>query len=367
MKKIKLLMAADLRSTHTKKWADVLSGMGIEIHLFGLTEPFEENKNVIVHKGNIANETAKGSEISLKKGGYLLQISRLKRLIEEIKPDLIHSHYASSYGLLGALSKKHPFAISVWGSDVFNFPKRSILHRKVLEYTLSKADTIFSTSQFMANETKKYTDKKIIITPFGVNIDKFCPSARRKQDEIKIGIIKIIHTKYGHEFLVRAFAELCFELPLKNLKLYIYGSGPGEEKLRKLIKELQVEDKISFMGYIMQNEVHKVHKELDIEVYPSTEEAFGVSVVEAMSCGIPVIASRIGGLQYIVEDMKSGFLVPVKEVQPLKERLRELILDEDLRSRLGRGARKVAEEQYDINKNAEVMVQEYERLLKLKK
>ncbi|MBK7866193.1 MAG: glycosyltransferase [Ignavibacteriales bacterium] len=368
MKKIKLLMLADLRSSHTKKWADVLSVSGFEVHLFGFTKAFEIFENVIVHEGNVENETAASDEGSLKKGSYLLELKRLKKLIREINPDIVHAHYASSYGFLGALSGKHPFAVSVWGLDVFSFPNRSPLHKKVFRYTLSKADTIFSTSRFMAEETKKYTKKEIIITPFGVDFNKFHPVVKGKSEVIKIGMIKLVSPKYGQEYLIRAFAQVANELPEKKLELIICGSGVDEEPMKNLAKSLGIMDKVTFMGYVMNEKVHEIHKELDIEVYPSTDdsETFGVSAVEAMACGNPIIASRVGGLQYLFKDGEAGFLVPPKEVDPIVEKLKILILDEELRKRMSLAARKTAEEEYDIIKNAGVMIREYQRLLSKK-
>lgn len=367
MKKIKLLMLADLRSTHTKKWADVLSKSGLEVHLFGFTKAFEKFENVEVHEGDVEIVTAESDEGSLKKGSYLLELKRLKKVIREINPDIVHAHYASSYGLLGALSGRRPFAVSVWGLDVFSFPRRSPLHRKLFKYTLSKADTIFSTSRFMAEETKKYTTKKIIITPFGVDLTQFHPVVNENREVIRIGNIKGVSPNYGQEYLIRAFAEVCRALPEKKLELIICGDGVDLESLKSLTKSLGIEDKVNFPGYVMNEKVHEVHKTLDIEVYPSLLESFGVSAVEAMACGNPVIVSRVGGLQYLFNDGEAGFLVPPKEFQPIVERLKELILDPTLLKKMSLAARKTAEEEYDINKNAAVMITEYERLLRKKK
>lgn len=363
MKKIKLLMLADLRSTHTKKWADVLSKSGLEVHLFGFTKAFEKFENVVIHEGDVENNTAASDEGSFKKGSYLLELKRLKKVIRAVNPDIVHSHYASSYGLLGALSGQHPFIVSVWGLDVFSFPRRSPIHRKLFKYTLSKADTIFSTSRFMAEETKKYTSKNIIITPFGVDLNIFQPVGKENRDVLRIGNIKGVSPNYGQEYLIRAFASVCNDLPEKRLELIICGDGVDLESMKSLSKSLGIEEKVNFTGYVMNEKVHEVHKTLDIEVYPSLLESFGVSAVEALACGNPVIVSRVGGLQYLFKDGEAGFIVPAKEVSPITEKLKELILDPVLLNRMSLAARKMAEEEYDINKNADVMIAEYQRLM----
>jgi len=85
--------------------------------------------------------------------------------------------------------------------------------------------------------------------------------------------------------------------------------------------------------------------------------------VEALACGNPVIVSRVGGLQYLFKDGEAGFIVSAKEVSPITEKLKELILDPVLLNRMSLAARKTAEEEYDINKNADVMIAEYQRLM----
>ena len=96
-------------------------------------------------------------------------------ILKTFKPQLLHANYATSYGLLGAMTGFHPFVLSVWGSDVFTFPKKSFAHKMLFKYNLNKADKILSTSRFMSQEISKYTSKKIEITPFGVDLEKFYP------------------------------------------------------------------------------------------------------------------------------------------------------------------------------------------------
>ncbi|GAB1349436.1 glycosyltransferase [Ignavibacteriales bacterium] len=365
MKKIKLLILADLRSAHTKKWAEVLSEFGLEVHLFGLTPPEEEFRGVTIHSGEVKSETAYAGETSLKKFGYFFELNRLNKLILSLKPDIVHSHYATSYGLLGALAGRKPYFISVWGSDVVSFPNKSPLHKKMLKYALSRADLLFSTSEFMAAVTRKYTDKEIIITPFGVDTEKFAPSERQKDEsKIRIGMIKTLSTSYGQEHLLRAFAIVKEKLPEFRLELEITGGGSDLSRLKKISGELGIEGFTKFTGYVKQDEIPEVHKNLDIEVYPTViEETFGVSTVEAMACGIPCIVSKTGGLQYLIEDGESGYHAPIGDHKAIAEILFKLVADKNLRLKIGKGARKRVEEKYDIKQNAKIMTDAYERVL----
>lgn len=370
-------MLADLRSAHTKKWAEVLASSGIDVHVFGLTPASETFRGVTIHEGSVSSDTSSGEEGSVGKLTYIHELGSVKRLIKALKPEILHAHYATSYGLIGALSGFHPYAVSVWGSDVVSFPKKSAAHRAMVKFALNRADLLFSTSEFMAGVASGLTGKRFVITPFGVNLsDELLvmsdESASDSSSEgkpirpIKIGCVKTVSEVYGQDILIRAFAGVVKELDGVgvSLLLELVGSGPDIEKFGALAVELGVGDRVKFSGYVPNDQIMEVHRGFDIEVYPTrVEETFGVSVVEAMSCGVPCIVSKTGGLQDLVEDGVSGFHVPVGDVDAIKSRLIELIRDPVLRKSVGEAAKKRVAERYDLRQNAAVMIAEYEKLL----
>ena len=160
---MKIVLLSDPNSAHTAKWATSLANKAIDIHIIGLSENtnniYSSYKNIEVYNLNIDSKDVKQQSALRSKFKYIKTLKSVKKLIKEIKPDIVHSHYATSYGMLGALSGFHPFIISVWGSDVFDFPKKSLIHKMILKYNLKKADKILSTSQVMAKETLLYTKK----------------------------------------------------------------------------------------------------------------------------------------------------------------------------------------------------------------
>lgn len=381
-------MLADLRSAHTKKWAEVLASSGIDVHVFGLTPASETFRGVTIHEGSVSSDTSSGEEGSVGKLTYIHELGSVKRLIKALKPEILHAHYATSYGLIGALSGFHPYAVSVWGSDVVSFPKKSAAHRAMVKFALNRADLLFSTSEFMAGVASGLTGKRFVITPFGVEISSEWRVAsgeisgeRRvmsveigsewrvasgEGSVIRVGCVKTVSEVYGQDILIRAFAGVVKELDGVgvSLLLELVGSGPDIEKFGALAVELGVGDRVKFSGYVPNDQIMEVHRGFDIEVYPTrVEETFGVSVVEAMSCGVPCIVSKTGGLQDLVEDGVSGFHVPVGDVDAIKSRLIELIRDPVLRKSVGEAAKKRVAERYDLRQNAAVMIAEYEKLL----
>jgi len=367
---MKLLLLSDPNSVHTIKWAKSLANEGIEIIIFGLgkltVDEYEEINNI---KVELLDENVSNDEGALYKVKYLKALPRVKKIITKFNPDIVHAHYASSYGLLGALSGFYPFIVSVWGLDVFSFPHKSFLHKTILKYNLSKANKILSTSKVMAKETKSYTDKMITVTPFGIDMEKFKPlkvDSLFHKDDIVIGTVKTLEDKYGIEYLIRAFkivSSKYLELPLK---LLIVGGGSLESQLKSLVKELNIEDKTVFTGKVPFNDVPKYQNMLSISVSVSVSnsESFGVAIIEASSCSIPVVVSNVGGLPEVVEDNVTGFVVPKENPKETALAIEKLILDDELRNKMGNEGRKRVERLYNWEDNVNQMIEIYKDILK---
>jgi glycosyltransferase involved in cell wall biosynthesis len=365
---MKILMLADANSPHTIKWVTSLTKKGLTIHLISLgnleVNSYNNIKNVNITTVSVTTSKKIGS---FKKIKYMKALPLIKKVIKEFQPNILHAHYASSYGLLGALSNFYPFIVSVWGRDVYNFPKKSFLHKKILQFILNKANIILSTSYTMAQETSKYTSKPIEVIPFGVDINIFKPKKVKSlfnEKDIVIGTIKSLEDKYGIEYLIKAFKLLTNKYPYLPLKLLIVGGGSLEKKLKKLVIDLKIQDKTFFTGKVPYEEIPKYHNMLSIEVFPSIEdsESFGVAVVEAMACAKPVIVTKVGGLPEVVENGKTGFIVPPKNPIAIAEALKKLIFNKALRYKMGLAGRERVLKFYNLEDNLNKMIQIYKKL-----
>lgn len=362
---MKIIFLGGAGSIHTIRWVNSLSEKGIEVILVSLKEEVETIGKI--------NDNVKVIYLPFgTKLGYYLNVFALKKIISKEKPDLINAHYASGYGTLGRLSGFNKKLLNVWGSDVYDFPNESKLKKRIIEKNLKNYTAIASTSYCMAEETKKYLEnksKEIFITPFGVDTEKFKNlNIEKKENEVIIGIVKTLTEKYGIEYLIKAIKELENILDIENykkIKLLIYGKGELKNKLEDLTKELQIEDKVIFKGYISNEDVPKALNEMDIFVVPSIldSESFGVAAVEAMACEIPVIASSVGGLKEVIIDKETGYLVPKKDHKEIAKYLKKLILDKNLRTSLGENGRKRVLENYDWNSNVDYMIKIYREIV----
>lgn len=360
---MKILILADSSNTHTKRWVQALSKSGHNICLFSLTNGNDNDYYNISNIRLVASNTNIGNTIS-SKIRYLGTLRKLNRIIKEFKPDILHAHYASSYGLLGALSRHQcPYIISVWGSDVYEFPNITPFGKYILKYNLSKADYILSTSHVMAEETRKYTSKPISITPFGVDTNLFNNiDGLDRNNTFIIGTVKALYPIYGIDTLITAASLVIKRNPDKNILLDIYGKGPGRDEYEELTNTLGIKDKTTFHGYVNNNDLPKVYNNFSVSVSLSNSESFGVVAVEAMSCECPVITSDADGFKEVVADGVTGLIVPKSNPEAAAIAIQKFIDNPGLRMKMGKSGRERVIQLYDWNSCVDKMNHIYDAI-----
>jgi glycosyltransferase involved in cell wall biosynthesis len=303
--------------------------------------------------------------------GYFLNAFYIKKLVKKINPDIINTHYASGYGTLARLVNYSPNLLSVWGSDVFDFPYRSKYKRRVLEKNLEAATQIASTSWVMKKQTEKFVTPRlpIIVTPFGVDMNVFTPKRDYKNSNIYIGIVKKIEEIYGVKYLLEGTALLLnklrnngYDTVANNIRLLIIGEGSQLNEMENLSKSLKISEITSFIGSVPHNQVPGYLNKLDIYCAPSLRESFGVAILEASACGIPVIVSNVGGLPEVVLNDETGYIVEPRNSNQISDKLYELVLDSEKRERFGKQGRQFVDSHYNWEKNVSFMESIYHNL-----
>lgn len=345
---MRICFVGPANSVHIVKWCDWFSKRGHEIHVISFTSnAIVRTKVHLIDLGVAAN----GSDIEKLK--YLTTGKKIKKLVEGIQPDIVNVHYATSYGIAVALSGIQNYILSVWGSDIYDFPKKSILHKVLLKYSLQKAPHLFSTSHAMANEAGKYTNKKFEITPFGVNMDLFNPNKRTRSmnaPPFTIGIVKTLSSLYGIDYLLKAVAIINKENPALAIIVRIAGDGPQADDYKKLAVELGIEKQTHFLGKITQEDAAEEWANMDVAVIPSVMyESFGVAAVEAGASGTPVIISNVAGLLETTKPGHSSEVVPRKDAGAIAKAILKLYKNPDLRRKMGDEGRKYCSQKYEIN------------------
>ncbi|MBK3432048.1 glycosyltransferase [Pseudomonas fluorescens] len=358
---MKIVLLSGASSIHTVRWANGLSAAGHEVHVVSqhpIVDSFDAG--VVVHKFNYYGIL-----------GYFMMVSGVRKLLRNIKPDIVNAHYASGYGTTARLVNYHPWVMSVWGSDVYDFPYKSPLHKWLVTKNLKAADAVASTSLCMAVKTRALVPElqDIAITPFGVDMNAYssCGSAVEKTHRITIGTVKTLAPKYGVDTLVKAFSIVLGELERKNpetaakLILRLVGGGPQTRELQILAEKLKIADRVVFVGQIPHKEVPQELSTLDIYVALSRldSESFGVAIIEAGAAGRPVVVSDAGGLPEVTVHGKTGLVVPRDNPRAAATAIMTLIEDKAMREQMGRAGREHVQSHYSWPVCIETMLQVY--------
>lgn len=344
---MKLLVLGPGTSIHLRRWLRALVGRGIDV-CFVTAHPSPEVLSIPGLMDYVVLPFR-------SEANYFWNALELRRICQRLRPDILHAHYASGYGTTAALAA-HPVTIlSVWGSDVFEFPAQSRFKGCLVRWNLRRASRVFSTSHAMADQVMRLVPdlrSEVVVTPFGIDCEVFKFTERHDNLEIVIGSVKSLAPVYGMDVLVRAFGILRQRLleaaaPLAaRIRLRIWGDGPDRMLLEKLIVDLELQDVVRLMGQIPHEAVPDALSELDVFVASSRAESFGVAVLEASACGLPVIASRVGGLPEVVEDGQSGYLIAPDDPFALCDALECLVRDRTLRSEMGRSGADMVRRRY---------------------
>lgn len=149
------------------------------------------------------------------------------------------------------------------------------------------------------------------------------------------------------------------------MHVYIAGKSVSEEEdknLKKLAEELNIEKKVSFLGFISGAEKYAYYESADIYVHPSRYEPFGVVLLEAMACGKPIVASKVGGIPFVVEDEETGLLFKSENVEELAEKVILLLRNKELRVKMGKAGRERAK-LFTWERSAEMTVEVYKEVI----
>lgn len=346
---MRIAVLAAAKSIHTQKWVKALKDVGHEVKLYSLPE--HRAKDGIFSKDEVTYLKLSGTK------GYFFGATELRKLLLQFKPDVVNAHYATGYGTLARRSRIKPVLLSVWGSDVYEFPYKSFINKMIISKNLDKATLVASTSNAMALQVNRvhFVSNNILITPFGVDSEVFKKCGEPETDKITIGIVKALEEKYGVEYLLKAFSMLkkrmmkeCI-MPEKGLYLEIYGGGVLENHLKALAKKLEIDGDTTFHGPCAHSKVPEIISSFDIFCAPSINdsESFGVAAVEAMACEVPVVVGDVDGFKEVVVDGKTGFIVTRKDPVILSNKLYILACDKKLRISMGKAGREHVKENYE--------------------
>jgi L-malate glycosyltransferase len=304
---------------------------------------------------------------------YTLALAtKLATLARERPIDILHAHYAIPHAVSAYLCKQMlggqepKIVTTLHGTDITLLGLDESFY-EITRFSLQQSDGVTAVSGYLARETQERfcTECPAEVIHNFVDLERFHPSkfdaARRARyacaDEALFGHLSNFRWVKRPQDVVRAFHRIVQHHPARLLMI---GDGPDRETVERLADELGVGDRVSFLG--SEQAIEDLLPLLDFFLLPSEQESFGLAALEAMACGVPVIATCVGGLPELVEDGVSGYLLPLRDVEGMSARAVAALADPALKARLAAGARARAE-QFDRERTVDRYEAYYRKVL----
>jgi N-acetyl-alpha-D-glucosaminyl L-malate synthase BshA len=341
--------------------ARCLANRGHRTHVISSDTPFrlrEPEPNIRFHRVETPGYPLfREPQYLLALANRLVQVARAHRL------DIIHAHYAIPHAAAAYLARQilassgncpvprtittlHGTDVTILGSD----PS----YRETVAFCIDQSDAVTAVSASLRDDTKREMPVRSDIVVIPNFLD--CSFHRRKPDaKLRAALCSeneklVVHISNLRpvkqvDAVVRVFALIRQQVAAR---LVIVGEGPERGNATQLVRALDLQPHVEMMGEAQ--DVVSVLSAADLFLLPSLQESFGLSALEAMACGVPVVASRVGGLPEVVEDGVTGCLHPPDAVEEMAACAIDILSNDSLRARLGKAGVRVAREKFSADR-----------------
>lgn len=266
---------------------------------------------------------------------------------------LIHAHWLLPQGIVGSWLKRLlgvPLLVTIHGSDLF--PLNNMLYRTAQSTVVKTADHITVNSEATKKELLSrfpWAAGKVSVVPMGIDTDLFRPSRERRNPNTLLFVGRLSEQK-GLQYLLQAMPSIISAFP--RARLEIVGEGPYREALVRLVESLELSGHVEFLGSLPHAALPSKYRKAAVVVQPSLSgksgtEAFGLTIVESMACGCPVISTRVGGIPSLISHGKTGILVNEKNPRALGRAVNDLLGHGRKAQKLGKSAASSVKRRYD--------------------
>jgi L-malate glycosyltransferase len=328
-----------------------LARRGHEVHFITYAQPFRLPyfmERIYYHEVEVPNYPL------FEHPPYNLALSvAIQNVVEKHDLDLLHAHYAVPHATSAWIAKElldrsdFRIATTLHGTDI-TLVGQDPSFRSLTQFSIMRSDGLTAVSDYLRRETHEHFDiplDRIEVIPNFVDLDRYrrdaYPCHRSKlarEGEKLVTHISNFRSVKRVDDVVRVFAGIAAQTPAR---LLLVGDGPDRARVQELTESEGVADQVLFLG--KQTSVAELLSCSDLFLLPSELEAFGLVALEAMACGVPVVATCTGGLPEVVDHGVSGYLAPVGDVDAMTGHSLELLSDPATWTRFSAEARRGAE------------------------
>lgn len=338
------------------------------LHVLGYSRTFRKNKTLSM------------ATYALAPFMFFFGIVALLRLVIKEKIDVINSHWLIPNGFIAYFVKRltnTPYVASIPGADVHIGGENEIF-RRITGIASQGADSVISDSSHYIDQLNElgFRPKKVDLIRYGVNTKAFAPTEKdlkilanfglELSDKIVLAVGRMVAQK-GFIYLVQAFAIIAKKFP--KAKLIFIGDGYERKYLENEVKKLQLDHFVIFVGTVPYNQLSAYYNIADVFAMPSIRDKEGnldaspVAMMEAMSCGVPVVATRFSGNEDLVISGRTGFLVKEKNSKQIADAIIQLLSRKGSRRKNQDDVRSIAEKNFSIQTVAKKYIEVFKKVV----
>jgi glycosyltransferase involved in cell wall biosynthesis len=299
-----------------------------------------------------------------------------RRVVKRLKPDIVHAGPIQTCAFIAVLSGFRPILTKSWGYDLVKDAESSWWMKRITSYVLRNSACFIGDSNVIWDKAVAFgmNPENIVVFPWGVNIERFHPEkaektkgkkklsvSNKQSKEITLFCSRTWEPIYRVDVLAKAFVKVASLNP--DVNLILLGGGSQGANIRRILMNGGVMDRVHFGGQVGQRDLPRWYHMADIYISPSHVDGSSISLLEALACGMPCLVSDIPGNKEWVEDGVNGWTFRDGDVDDLAEKILLAIKSRRSFGRIGKAARKTAEERADWKKNFGKLLEAYNRVI----
>jgi glycosyltransferase involved in cell wall biosynthesis len=297
-------------------------------------------------------------------------LADLKRVLRELKPDLVHAGPIQRSAFLAALAGFRPLVSMSWGYDLLQDAERNALWRWATRFTLRRTTVMVGDCETIRQKAAAYgmRRERIVTFPWGIDLEHFTTAAGGQRSSNGGRPFTVLSTRswepiYGVDVIARAFVQAAGERP--ELRLIMLGNGSQAAALRQTFLRAGVADRVFFPGQVSYADLPRYYRSADLYVSASHSDGTSISLLEALACGRAVLASDIPGNREWVTPGEQGWLFPDGAAGALAEGIVQAAGQREKLAEMGQAARRLAEQRANWEENFRYLLKAYEMAIKL--
>lgn len=359
---LKILYLADCRSQHTKRYVRFFKERGHEVHIFDTSRHTDGLDGIGLHFPSSIDNSAPTNNFGEV---FVHTVLELNRVIDEIKPDILHGHYLTLWCWWGVFTGFQPYVTTAWGSDIF-LDTQNDLHRRFTNFCLKESPLVTADSLDLLEATCKLRGDKdgLKYVPFGIDMDFFRPGYDVAELARRLGISgrKVVLSPRQFkppsniDIIIKSIPKVVAKVPdaVFLLKTYLSDNSSFSEyqqSLRELVRKMRVQDHVRFIEDIDFDEMPILYNLTDVMVTLRDTDGSACSMLECMACKTPIVASDIESMREWITDGENGRLVDRHSPDAVADAIMELLLDDKKKRKFVDTSYQRVHERADYRKN----------------